>query len=96
MYPPARIPDLFEQLQGDNYFSKIDFHSGYHHLSLRGVDIPKTAFRTWYGNYEFVVMSFGLKNSPTSFMDLMNRVFRHYIYMIVIVFIDDILIYSKS
>jgi len=75
-YPLLRIGDLFDQLQGVNYFSTIDLCSGYHQLRVRGVDIPKTAFRTRYGHYEFVVMSFGLTNAPTTFMDLMNRMFR--------------------
>ncbi|WMV38090.1 hypothetical protein MTR67_031475 [Solanum verrucosum] len=81
---------------GANYFSKIDLCSDYHQLWVRWVAIPKTVFRTRYGHYEFVVMSFGLTNSLAAFMDLMNRVFRHYLDMFVIVFIDDILIYSRS
>ena len=92
-YPLSRIDDLFDQLQGASYFSKIDLHSGYRQLRVRGVDIPKTAFRTRYGHNEFVVMSFRLTNAPTAFMDLMNRVVRQYFDMFVIVFIDDILIY---
>ncbi|KAH0680971.1 hypothetical protein KY290_023159 [Solanum tuberosum] len=95
-YLLPRIDDLFDQLQGASYFSKIDFRSGYHQLRVRGVDIPKTAFRTRYGHYEFVVMLFGLTNVPVAFMDLMNRVFRQYLDMFVIVFIEDILIYSRS
>ncbi|KAH0725040.1 hypothetical protein KY284_000905 [Solanum tuberosum] len=95
-YTLPRIDDLSNQLQGDYHFSKIDHHSGYHQLRVRGVDIPKTAFRTRNGQYKFVVMSFGLTNLPATFMDLMNRVFRNYLDMFVIVFIDNILIYSKS
>jgi len=95
-FPMPRIDYLFDQLQGSVVFSKIDLRSGYHQLRIRAADVPKTAFRTRYGHYEFVVMSFGLTNPPAAFMDLMTRVFRSYLDSFVIVFIDDILVYSRS
>ena len=91
-YPLPRIDDLFDQLKSESIFSKIDLQSGYHQLRIKDVDVHKTAFRTRYGDYEFLVMLFGLTNVPAAFMDLMNRVFQPYVDQFIVVFIDDILV----
>jgi hypothetical protein len=95
-YPLPRIEDLFDQMRGARVILKIDLRSGYHQMKIRPSDISKTAFSTRYGLYEFTVMSFGLTNAPAYFMNLMNKVFMEYLDRFVVVFIDDILIYSKS
>ena len=94
--PLLRIDDLFDQLRGARVYSKIALRTGYHQLRVREADIPKTAFRMRYGHFEFIVMPFGLMNAPVAFMDLINRVFQPYLDQFVVVFVDDILIYSQS
>ena len=95
-YPLPRIDDLFDQLRGARVYSKIDLRTGYHQLRVREADIPKTTFRMRYGRFKFTVMPFGLTNAPTTFMDLMHRVFHPYFDRFVVVFMDDILIYSET
>jgi hypothetical protein len=95
-YPLPRIEDLFDQMRGAEVFSKIDLRSGYHQLKIRMEDIPKTACTSRYGLYEFTVMSFGLTNAPAYFMYLMNKIFMEYLDKFVVVFIDDILVFSRN
>ena len=95
-YPLPRIDDLFDQVGGSRIFSNIDLWSGYHQVWIRDEDIHKTAFHTRYIHYEFVVMLFGLTNAPVNFMCMMNSIFSKYLYKFLLVFIDDILVYSKS
>ena len=95
-YSLPRIDDLFDQLQGASVFSKIDLRSVYHQLKIRQSNVSKMVFKTRYGHYEFLVIPFGLKNAPTAFMDLINRVFHPYLDQFAIIFIDDILVYSKN
>jgi hypothetical protein len=95
-YPLPRIEDLFDQMKEASVFSKIDLRTGYHQLKIQESDITKTAFCTRYGLYEYTVMSFGLTNAPAYFMYLMNKMFMEYLDRFIVVFIDDILIFSKT
>jgi hypothetical protein len=94
-YPLPRINDLFDQVGGGKIFSKLDLRSGYHQVRIKDQDINKTSFQTRYRHYEFVVIPFRLTNAPTTFMCLMNNIFSQYLDKFVVVFIDDILVYSK-
>ena len=95
-YPLPRINDLFDQVGGENIFSKLDLRSGYHQVRIKYEDISKTPFRTIYGHYNFFVISFGLTNASTTFMCLMNIIFSQYLDKFVLVFIDDIIVYSET
>ena len=95
-YPLPRIDDLLDQLRNAKFFSKIDLRSWYHQMKIRTEDIPKTAFVTRYGQYEFIVVSFGLTNAPAYFMNMMNKVFLGELDKFVVVFINDILVYSTT
>jgi hypothetical protein len=95
-YPLSQIEDLFDQMKGASIFSKIDLRSGYHQLKIWESDIPKTVFCTRYGSYEYTMMSFGLTNALAYFMYLMNKVFMEYLDKLIVVFINDILIFSKT
>ena len=95
-YSLPRIDDLFDQLRGARVYSKIDLRIGYHRLRVRDVDIPKSLFRTRFWHFEFIVMPFGLTNVLAAFMDLMHKVFQPYLDQFVVVFVDDVLIYSQS
>src|SRR3954469_7661080 len=94
--PLPRINDLYDQLAGSACFSKMDLRLGYHHIRVRKEDIPKTAFITRYGSYEYTVMSFRLTNAPATFSRLMNYIFMEYLDKFVVVYLDDILVYSKN
>jgi hypothetical protein len=95
-YPLPHIKDLFDQMKGSSVFSKINLRSGYHQLRIQESDIPKTTFCTWYGLYEYTMMSLGLTNAPTYFMYLMNKVFMEYLDRFFVVFINDVMVFCKT
>jgi hypothetical protein len=95
-YPLPRIEELFDQLQGAGCYSKLDQRQGYYQVKVKEEDVPKMAFNTRYGYFEFVVITFGVTNAPATFMDLMHRVFQPYLDQFVVIFIDDILVYSRD